>query len=49
MTEEQRKLVESAIADAEAAINRLKLGDLLAADILLKLAVDELADTGMIP
>lgn len=45
----KKELIEQAIEDVKAALSRLQLGDILAADILLKLAVDTLNDTGEIP
>jgi hypothetical protein len=43
------QLLQNALADAKEAVACLERGDALRADILLKLATDQLAQTGLIP
>ena len=45
----KRVLLDEALNDARNAVSAMEQGDWLRADILLKLAVDTLADTGIIP
>ena len=44
-----RALLKAACRDGEAAIEALRSGDVLAADILFKLAIDQIDETGLIP
>lgn len=46
---EREKLLRDALHDAKQAVECLEAGDVLRADTLLKLAVDQLQDTGLIP
>jgi hypothetical protein len=46
---ERECLLREATHDAEQAVECMKQGDWLRADVLLKLATDQLADTGLIP
>jgi hypothetical protein len=45
----RKVLFEEALNDARNAVAAMEKGDWLGADILLKLAIDTLADTGVIP
>lgn len=45
----RERLLRSALHDAEQAVECLRAGDVLSADILLKLAVDQIDETGIIP
>ena len=46
---EREKLFRDALHDAMQAVECIEAGDWLRADILLKLAIDQLDDTGLIP
>lgn len=46
---EREKLLRDATHDVRQALECMEASDWLRADILLKLAVDQLADTGLIP
>ena len=46
---EREKLFRDALHDARQAVECMEAGDWLRADILLKLAIDQLDDTGLIP
>lgn len=46
---ERERLLQSAKADAEHAVDCMRAGDWLKADILLKLAVDQIDDAGVVP
>lgn len=43
------QLLACATRDARAGVEAMEQGNWLSADILLKLAIDQLADTGLIP
>ncbi len=43
------ELLARARADAHDAVREMGLGNYLAADILLKLAIDQIADAGVLP
>ena len=46
---EREYLLRSATHDAKQAVECMDQGDWLRADILLKLAVDQIADAGVLP
>ena len=46
---ERDRLLASALHDAEQAVECMRQKDWLRADVLLKLAADQVADAGMLP
>jgi hypothetical protein len=46
---EREKLLRDALHDARQAVECMEAGDWLRADVLLKLATDQIADAGVLP
>ena len=46
---ERDRLLRGVLNDARQAVDCMMQGDWLRADVLMKLAIDQLAETGLIP